>query len=230
MKRKLYGEDKDDEFSKLHQQPPPLHLTISSAAVEFLSDSEIEQQQQQQQQDSSSHIHNSAVRKILQVGDLHPPPHEGATIEVVRRPRGRPSGSRNKPKPPSFISSKALSEPSMSPYILELPPGVDVIASTTHFCRKQKLGLCIFTGRGTISNITIKQPSTTPGAAAVTFHGRFDILSISPTILDQSGIVGASKWAIHGIRGGGASRTGGGWHDCWTHGRGGDHLSGRRDL
>lgn len=192
MKRKLYGEDKDDDtkfngiFSNLRQQPPPLHLTTSSAAVEFLPASE--RAEEEQEEDSSSNIHNPAVRKTWQVGHLHPPPHDGATIEVVRRPRGRPPGSRNKPKPPSIISSKALSEPSMSPYILELPPGVDVIAATTHFCRKRKLGLCILTGSGTISNITIKQPSTTPGAAAVTFHGRFDILSISATILDQSGI------------------------------------------
>ncbi|XP_073051557.1 AT-hook motif nuclear-localized protein 28-like [Primulina eburnea] len=202
MKRKLYGEEEDDNgkfngiFSKLRQQPPLLHLTTSSAAVEFLPVSEREEEQEE---DSSSHIYNSAVRKISQVGHLHPPPHDGATIELGRRPRGRPPGSRNKTKPPSIISSKALSEPSMSPYILELPPGIDVIEATTHFCRKRKLCLCILTGSGTISNFTIKQPSTTPGAAAITFHGRFDILSISATILDQSGIgvPGNGQFIVH---------------------------------
>lgn len=33
-----------------------------------------------------------------------------------------------------------------------------------------------------VSNVTLKQPSTTPGAT-VTFHGRLDMLSISATIL-----------------------------------------------
>ncbi|XP_073135168.1 AT-hook motif nuclear-localized protein 28-like [Henckelia pumila] len=194
MKRKLYGEDEDDDpkfngiFSKLYQQPPPLPLTASGAAVEFFP---VSGRDGEQEEDSSSHIRKPAERKIFQVGHLHPPPpHDGATIEVVRRPRGRPPGSRNKPKPPSIVPSKAPSEPSMSPYILELPPGVDVIAATTQFCRKRSLSLCILTGSGAVSNITIKQPPTTPGAAAsaVTFHGRFDILSISATILDQSGL------------------------------------------
>lgn len=188
MRRKSYVEDKDDDpkfnsvFSKLHQQPPPLHL---AAAVEWLPPSE--RGGEEQEEDSSSHIHDPAVKKKLHGGHLQPPPHDGASIEVVRRPRGRPPGSRNKSKPPSVIT-KAPSEPSMmSPCILELPPGVDVIAATTHFCRKRKLCLCILTGSGAVSNITFKQPSETPGAASVTFHGCFDILSISATILDQSG-------------------------------------------
>ncbi|KAJ6930373.1 hypothetical protein NC652_014023 [Populus alba x Populus x berolinensis] len=43
---------------------------------------------------------------------------DGATIEVVRRPRGRPPGSKNKPKPPVIITREP--EPAMSPYILEV--------------------------------------------------------------------------------------------------------------
>ncbi|PRQ30552.1 hypothetical protein RchiOBHm_Chr5g0025921 [Rosa chinensis] len=38
------------------------------------------------------------------------------TSEVVRRPRGRPPGSKNKPKPPVIITRDT--EPAMSPYIL----------------------------------------------------------------------------------------------------------------
>ncbi|XP_019175244.1 PREDICTED: AT-hook motif nuclear-localized protein 17-like [Ipomoea nil] len=106
--------------------------------------------------------------------------NDGATIEVVRRPRGRPPGSKNKPRPPVVITRDA--EPGMSPYILELPGGVDIIDSTTRFCRKRNMGLCILNGSGTVSNVTLRQPSTTPGAT-VTFHGRFDILSISATLV-----------------------------------------------
>ncbi|KZV43366.1 hypothetical protein F511_19242 [Dorcoceras hygrometricum] len=174
MKRKLFEEEKEDDrkfnsmLPKVHQHPPPLHLATTASVVEYLP-------VQEQEEDS----------KILHGGHPHPPTHDGATIEVVRRPRGRPPGSRNKPKPPSIIS-EATSEPSMSPYILEFPANVDVIAATTHFCRKRKLGLCVLTGRGPVSNITIRQPSATTGSAGVTFPGRFDILSISATILDQS--------------------------------------------
>lgn len=135
---------------------------------------------------SPSH-HSAAKRRPSE--DSFPPPlltSDGATIEVVRRPRGRPPGSKNKPKPPVVITRDS-SEPSMSPYVLELPPGVDVIESTARFCRKKNTGLCVLSGNGVVANVTIKQPSTTPGAT-VTFHGRFDILSISATIMPAGGL------------------------------------------
>ncbi|KAL3504863.1 hypothetical protein ACH5RR_034704 [Cinchona calisaya] len=109
--------------------------------------------------------------------------NDGATIEVVRRPRGRPPGSKNKLKPPIIITREA--EPSMSPYVLEIPGGVDIPETITTFCRRRNTGLCILNGSGTVSNVSLRQPSTTPGAS-VTFHGRFDILSLSATILPSN--------------------------------------------
>ncbi|KAK9270493.1 hypothetical protein L1049_026073 [Liquidambar formosana] len=108
---------------------------------------------------------------------------DGATIEVVRRPRGRPPGSKNKPKPPVIITREP--EPAMSPYILEVPGGVDVVEAIARFSRRRNTGLCVLTGSGNVANVTLRQPSTTPGAT-VTFHGRFDILSISATFLPPS--------------------------------------------
>ncbi|EPS61319.1 hypothetical protein M569_13479, partial [Genlisea aurea] len=106
---------------------------------------------------------------------------DGATIEVVRRPRGRPPGSKNKPKPPMVIAAEETNT-SMIPYVLELPGGVDVVESTGKFCRKKGIGLAVLSGHGVISNVTLKQPSDSHGSA-VAFHGRFDILAISATIL-----------------------------------------------
>ncbi|KAH7524735.1 AT-hook motif nuclear-localized protein 17 [Ziziphus jujuba] len=111
------------------------------------------------------------------------PPGDGATIEVVRRPRGRPPGSKNKPKPPVIITRDT--EPAMSPYILEVPGGNDIVEAIARFCRRKNMGLCVLTGSGTVANVTLRQPSTTPGAT-VTFHGRFDILSICATFLPQT--------------------------------------------
>lgn len=108
---------------------------------------------------------------------------DGGTIEVVRRPRGRPPGSKNKPKPPVIITRET--DPGMSPYILEVPGGVDIVEAISRFSRRRNTGLCILTGSGTVANVTLRQPSTTPGAT-VTFHGRFDILSVSATFLPPS--------------------------------------------
>ncbi|KAL1308784.1 hypothetical protein HN51_050798 [Arachis hypogaea] len=110
---------------------------------------------------------------------------DDATIEVIRRPRGRPPGSKNKPKPPLVITREP--EPAMSPYILEIPSGNDVVESIASFTRRKNSGLCILSGSGTVSNVTLRQPSnaTSPGAT-VTFHGRFEILSISATFVPHA--------------------------------------------
>ncbi|CAI9116158.1 OLC1v1017238C1 [Oldenlandia corymbosa var. corymbosa] len=135
---------------------------------------------------------SSAAQHQQQIVHLQAPSsagNDGATIEVVRRPRGRPPGSKNKPKPPVIITRDT--EPSMSPYILEISGGVDILETIMTFCRKRNTGLCILNGSGTVSNVTLRQPSTTPGAS-VTFHGRFDILSLSATILPPTNGYSAS--------------------------------------
>ncbi|KAL3733064.1 hypothetical protein ACJRO7_022567 [Eucalyptus globulus] len=112
----------------------------------------------------------------------HPnPAGDGASIEVVRRPRGRPPGSKNKPKPPLIITRDP--EPTMAPYILEVPGGTDVVHSISTFCRRKAIGLCVLAGSGAVANFTIRHPSASPPGATVTFHGRFDILSISATFV-----------------------------------------------
>ncbi|PWA82730.1 hypothetical protein CTI12_AA175310 [Artemisia annua] len=70
----------------------------------------------------------------------------------------------------------------MSPYVLELPAGVDIVETVNSYCRTRNMALCILTGSGTVTNVTLRQPTTTP-PASVTFHGRFDILSISATVI-----------------------------------------------
>ncbi|XP_051118055.1 AT-hook motif nuclear-localized protein 28-like [Andrographis paniculata] len=118
---------------------------------------------------------------------LPPPPRgtDGASIEVARRPRGRPPGSRNKPKAAvPIVVAPAVSEPSMCPYVLEIPAGGDVIESAVNFCRRRNIGLCVLNGNGVVSSVTLRQPSA---ASALAFQGRFDILSISATILPAGG-------------------------------------------
>lgn len=106
--------------------------------------------------------------------------NDGASIEVVRRPRGRPPGSKNKPKPPVIITQDP--EPSMKPYVLEISDNNDIVDAITQFCRKRNMGLCILNGSGVVANVNLKQISSTPGAV-VTFRGHFNILSISATVL-----------------------------------------------
>uniref|UniRef100_A0A5B7B0A3 AT-hook motif nuclear-localized protein n=1 Tax=Davidia involucrata TaxID=16924 RepID=A0A5B7B0A3_DAVIN len=177
-----YVEEKDHSntmFAKLHQtqqfqqqQLQPLHHTHHHHHFQVTT----RECQTSEEADSRSPGGGATPTANANNGD-------GATIEVVRRPRGRPPGSKNRPKPPVIITRDT--EPSMSPYVLELPGGVDVVDAISRFCRKRNMGICVLTGSGTVANVTLKQPSSTPGAT-VTFHGRFDILSLSATILPMS--------------------------------------------
>ncbi|XP_026455793.1 AT-hook motif nuclear-localized protein 28-like [Papaver somniferum] len=116
---------------------------------------------------------------------------DGATIEVVRRPRGRPPGSKNRPKPPVVITQNIpTDECAMRPHVLEIPIGVDIINAITRFSRRHNIGVCVLSGSGSVANVSLHQPSTTPGAT-VTFHGRFEILSISATFVPPSSSLSA---------------------------------------
>lgn len=109
-------------------------------------------------------------------------------IDVARKPRGRPPGSKNKPKPPIVITRDA--ENAMRPHVLELCAGCDVVESVAQFARRHHLGLCVISGKGTVANVSLHHPATAagaqsgrPSATTLTFHGRFDILSLTGTYL-----------------------------------------------
>ncbi|KAG1342282.1 AT-hook motif nuclear-localized protein 17 [Cocos nucifera] len=117
---------------------------------------------------------------------------DGASIEVVKRPRGRPPGSKNKPKPPVIITREAEPSAAMRPHVLEIPGGHDVVDSLARFARLRNLGICVLSGTGAVANVALRQPSlpappphgaVPPAGATIGFHGPFEILSISATFL-----------------------------------------------
>ncbi|KAK4796736.1 hypothetical protein SAY86_029062 [Trapa natans] len=170
-------------FSKIHH-PPSLHP--SQQLHPFSHHFQLAAGDRQgSEDDSSAATSRQSPPSSATPDNPRPKPEagsagDGATIEVIRRPRGRPPGSKNKPKPPVVITREP--EPVMSPYILEIPGGADIVEAISRFCRRKGIGLCVLTGTGTVANFTLLQPST----ANITFHGRFEILSISATFLQQN--------------------------------------------
>ncbi|XP_057484676.1 AT-hook motif nuclear-localized protein 28-like [Actinidia eriantha] len=96
-----------------------------------------------------------------------------------RKPRGRPPGSKNKPKPPVFLSGETDS--SMKPVVLEIAPGADVIEAVVQFARGSHVGVSVISGSGVVSNVTLRQPAS--HAPSLTLHGPFNILSLTGTFL-----------------------------------------------
>lgn len=105
--------------------------------------------------------------------------NSGGEGEMTRRPRGRPAGSKNKPKPPIIITRDSAN--ALRSHVMEIAGGCDIGESVAAFTRRRQRGVCILSGSGTVTNVTLRQPAS-PGAV-VTLHGRFEILSLSGSFL-----------------------------------------------
>ncbi|KAF0903303.1 hypothetical protein E2562_026579 [Oryza meyeriana var. granulata] len=99
---------------------------------------------------------------------------------VIRRPRGRPAGSKNKPKPPVIITRDSAS--ALRAHVLEVASGCDLVDSVATFARRRQVGVCVLSGTGAVTNVSVRQPGAGPGAV-INLTGRFDILSLSGSFL-----------------------------------------------
>lgn len=113
--------------------------------------------------------------------------------EINRRPRGRPPGSKNKKKPPIIVKQESAN--ALRAHVLEIANGCDVVESLATFARRRQRGLCILSGSGTVSNVTLRQPGT--GTAVMTLHGCFEILSFSGAFLPTTEPAGATGLTIY---------------------------------
>ncbi|KAF7833510.1 AT-hook motif nuclear-localized protein 16 [Senna tora] len=102
---------------------------------------------------------------------------EGETLR--RRPRGRPAGSRNKPKPPIIVTRDSVN--ALRAHAMEVSSNCDVNESLLNFARKKQRGICILSGTGHVTNVTLRQSASS--GSTVTLHGRFEILSLLGSIL-----------------------------------------------
>ncbi|RZC67450.1 hypothetical protein C5167_011136 [Papaver somniferum] len=118
----------------------------------------------------------------------------GGGTTSSRRPRGRPAGSKNKPKPPIFVTRDSPN--ALGSHVLEVSSGADIVECVTNYARRRGRGVCILSGGGTVVNVTLRQPAATPTGGVVTLHGRFEILSLSGTVLPPPAPPGAGGLTI----------------------------------
>ncbi|KAL9244917.1 hypothetical protein vseg_018631 [Gypsophila vaccaria] len=98
-----------------------------------------------------------------------------------RRPRGRPAGSKNKPKPPIIITRDSPN--TLRSHVLEIAPSTDIVEAVMNFARRRGRGVCVFSGTGAVLNVNLRQPAAAVPGSVMTLHGRFDVLSITGTAL-----------------------------------------------
>ncbi|GLT41774.1 hypothetical protein SLA2020_158170 [Shorea laevis] len=117
---------------------------------------------------------------ILTTLDHHQtPPSTSENVSSGRKPRGRPPGSKNKPKPPIVITRE--SDSAMKPAVLEISAGSDIIETIINFARRNHVGVCVISASGTVSNVTLRHPVS--HAPALSLHGPFGLLSLSGTFM-----------------------------------------------
>ncbi|KAA3454524.1 AT-hook motif nuclear-localized protein 20-like [Gossypium australe] len=120
-------------------------------------------------------------------------PREGAVEVGNRRPRGRPPGSKNKPKPPIFVTRDSPN--ALRSHVMEVASGTDVAESIAQFARRRQRGVCVLSGSGSVANVTLRQPAA-PGAV-VALHGRFEILSLTGAFLPGPAPPGSTGLTVY---------------------------------
>lgn len=121
-----------------------------------------------------------------------------------RRPRGRPPGSKNKPKPPIIITKESPN--ALRSHVLEISSGSDIVDSIASFAQRRHRGVSVLSGSGIVSNVTLRQPAAPSGV--ITLHGRFEILSLNGAFLPAPSPPGASGLTVY--LGGGQGQVVGG--------------------
>ncbi|KAI3734471.1 hypothetical protein L6452_13941 [Arctium lappa] len=120
--------------------------------------------EQQQPQSAAPPISAAPVSSI--------PMDEG--FASAKKARGRPPGSSNKKQKRESLGSAGFG---FTPHIIVVQPGEDVLNKIMSFSQNGPRAVCIMSGIGVITNVTLRQAATSGGTA--TYEGRFDILALS---------------------------------------------------
>ncbi|XP_020222977.1 AT-hook motif nuclear-localized protein 17 [Cajanus cajan] len=107
-----------------------------------------------------------------------PPPsanHSTIATSSNRNPRGRPMGSKNKPK----LNIMSITEPTAMLSLIHVPQGHDVVESIMDYARREHANVTILGGSGTIARVTLH--NTSGGSTALTLHGPFTLVSFTGT-------------------------------------------------
>ncbi|CAJ1973100.1 unnamed protein product [Sphenostylis stenocarpa] len=115
---------------------------------------------------------------------------EGAS-SAARRHRGRPPGSKNKPKPPVIVTRDSAN--ALHSHVLEVSLGAEVIESLSAYARRRGRGVCVLSGTGAVANVALRQPA----GSVLTFPGRFEIVSITGTVLPPPAPPGSDGLSVY---------------------------------
>ncbi|KAL7160273.1 hypothetical protein ABFS83_01G082900 [Erythranthe nasuta] len=198
-----------------HSLPPPFHTRDFNLQHQFHHHHQTQNSEDEQSETTGLNMGQHHQKRHRGGGDIDSAGKDGAGGAAdegemsggggSRRPRGRPSGSKNRPKPPIIISRDSAN--ALRTHVMEISDGCDVMDSVASFARSRQRGVCIMSGSGNVTNVTLRQPAS-PGAV-VTLQGRFEILSLSGSFLPPPAPPAATGLTIY-LAGGQGQVVGGG--------------------
>ncbi|KAK8485451.1 hypothetical protein V6N11_009862 [Hibiscus sabdariffa] len=111
-----------------------------------------------------------------------PKPSSGSDASGQKRKKGRPPGTGRKQQLATlgeWMNSSAGQ--AFAPHVVTVGTGEDIVAKMLSFSQQRPRAVCILSGSGTVSSVTLRQPaSSTP---TMTYEGRFEILCLSGSYL-----------------------------------------------
>ncbi|CAJ1971367.1 unnamed protein product [Sphenostylis stenocarpa] len=96
-----------------------------------------------------------------------------------KRKRGRPVGSKNKPKLPPIIDHH--NHHAQKPIFIQVPRNSDVIEAVVKFARDYQVSVTVQSASGSILNATLRNSHSSTSAFIV--HGPFTLVSLTGTCL-----------------------------------------------
>ncbi|RWW84910.1 hypothetical protein BHE74_00006441 [Ensete ventricosum] len=175
-----------------HPFAPPFHLPNPISRLSLLHDQvdDKNKKRNHSEYDANGDDHSSSADDSVEAGS--------GGCSSGRRPRGRPRGSKNKPKPPIIVTRE--SPDALRSHVFEIPNGADIMDAVATFALRRRRGVAILSARGAVTNVKLRQPDAPPGAL-VALPGRFEILSLSGAFLPAPAPLGANSLAAYLARG-----------------------------
>ncbi|PSS24291.1 AT-hook motif nuclear-localized protein [Actinidia chinensis var. chinensis] len=122
---------------------------------------------------------DGAVSLALSPASSTPPV---SVTPTPKRGRGRPPGTGRKQQLASlgeWLSGSAGM--GFTPHVITIAIGEDITQKIMSFSQQGPRAICILSANGSVSTVTLRQPSTSGGS--VTYEGRFEIICLSGSYL-----------------------------------------------
>ncbi|PKI53981.1 hypothetical protein CRG98_025592 [Punica granatum] len=119
---------------------------------------------------------------LLPMSGAAPTSTPGSVTPLPKKARGRPPGSGRKQRLAAVGEwMNASAGLAFAPHVIRVGAGEDVAAKILSFSQQRPRAICILSGCGTISLVTLRQPASSGGT--ITYEGRFEILCLSGSYL-----------------------------------------------